>query len=287
MALFARRFFDTMTRSLRYLWLGFALLFGILPLITSATFVVTNPDDITLTLPSDGSSYTLQHNSHFDSYSVGVGADNFSFTIAPGNEVVVVSSGRKNLTNSLGAVTTCSANQSSVTLGVSGGDVTKTVTVTPSGTCGSGGGGGGSSGGGGGGGSSSSVPIVLQSSTPTQSNNSAAKPTVESLQAQLALLIQQLNDLKSAPGRQSAAASTSGVGTITHNLRRGMQGDEVKDLQQFLASDRSIYPEGTVNGYYGPKTFAAVKRFQKKYGLPPVGVVGPLTRQKIKDLVSR
>ncbi|MEK7074322.1 MAG: peptidoglycan-binding domain-containing protein [Patescibacteria group bacterium] len=56
-----------------------------------------------------------------------------------------------------------------------------------------------------------------------------------------------------------------------------------------MATDKSIYPEGIVSGYFGPKTKAAVERFQEKYGIarknqPGYGVVGPKTRAKLKEL---
>lgn len=60
----------------------------------------------------------------------------------------------------------------------------------------------------------------------------------------------------------------------------------VTNLQMFLATDPSIYPEGLVTGYYGALTKAAVIRFQEKYGLDPVGRVGPLTLAKINSLIN-
>jgi len=52
----------------------------------------------------------------------------------------------------------------------------------------------------------------------------------------------------------------------TTTLRRGSRGVEVRDLQTFLkAQGSSIYPEGVVNGVFGPATHQAVVRFQEKY----------------------
>ncbi len=41
------------------------------------------------------------------------------------------------------------------------------------------------------------------------------------------------------------------------------------------------YYKGSVDGINGPKTIAAVKAFQKKYGLTQDGIVGPLTAAKM------
>lgn len=46
------------------------------------------------------------------------------------------------------------------------------------------------------------------------------------------------------------------------------------------------YYTGSVDGINGPKTIAAVKKFQKKYGLTQDGIVGPLTAAKMGLSVS-
>ena len=69
-------------------------------------------------------------------------------------------------------------------------------------------------------------------------------------------------------------------------LRMGDTGDDVIILQTYLAKDPELYPAGIVNGRFGPMTTAAVKRFQARYGLPPVGRVGPLTLKKLNELMG-
>jgi peptidoglycan hydrolase-like protein with peptidoglycan-binding domain len=73
---------------------------------------------------------------------------------------------------------------------------------------------------------------------------------------------------------------------ILRQLRQGMSGEDVKMLQEILATQPDIYPEGLVTGYYGALTSKAVKKYQEKFGIAPVGEVGPLTRKKINEILA-
>jgi len=78
---------------------------------------------------------------------------------------------------------------------------------------------------------------------------------------------------------------------FTKYLGRGSSNAEVRALQEFLAKDATLYPEGSVTGYFGPATERAVKRLQIKYGLgnigtPGFGGVGPKTRALLNSLVK-
>lgn len=72
----------------------------------------------------------------------------------------------------------------------------------------------------------------------------------------------------------------------------GMYSNQVKILQQMLANDKEVYPEGEITGYYGSLTIKAVQRFQCKYnlicyGTPEIngfGLAGPATRTKLNEL---
>ncbi len=65
---------------------------------------------------------------------------------------------------------------------------------------------------------------------------------------------------------------------FTKTLYVGSRGEEVKKLQIFLSQFSDIYPQGIISGYFGLLTKSAVKKFQQKYGLEQVGIVGPKTR---------
>ncbi len=98
---------------------------------------------------------------------------------------------------------------------------------------------------------------------------------------------------------QTTTKSTteSSVSTVTNTskyvfkklLRVGSRGADVTALQQMLAKDTSIYPEGLVTGYFGTGTRKAVERLQIKYGVttvggPGYGRVGPATRALLNSL---
>ena len=80
--------------------------------------------------------------------------------------------------------------------------------------------------------------------------------------------------------------------TITKVLKLGSENSEVRQLQELLAKDPGIYPEGKVTVYFGALTKKAVQNFQKKYAIASsgnenttgYGLVGPKTLAKIKEV---
>src|SRR3989344_1819938 len=73
---------------------------------------------------------------------------------------------------------------------------------------------------------------------------------------------------------------------ITKTLQRGMVGEEVKKLQEFLSMMPDVYPEGLVTGYFGLLTEKAVKKWQEENDIEGVGIVGPLTRAKLSEVTA-
>ena len=84
----------------------------------------------------------------------------------------------------------------------------------------------------------------------------------------------------SSVGMQTAHAA------ISTQMDIGSRGSDVTALQQFLATNFSIYPQGIVSGYFGPLTAAAVVQFQVNYDISQVGRVGPQTMTKINNLMA-
>ena len=79
---------------------------------------------------------------------------------------------------------------------------------------------------------------------------------------------------------------TGDLALFDTDLRLGMRGEVVKDLQEFLVYEGS-YAEAKVSGYFGTLTKNAVMKFQKKYAIDPVsGYVGYKTRHRMQQLVG-
>jgi len=126
------------------------------------------------------------------------------------------------------------------------------------------------------------VPAHAETATTTSGLTSELKALlkqVSDLQAQLEKLHKQRAEL----GKQIIETRIA----LTKNLREGMTDEEVKVLQELLAADPTIYPEGLVTGYFGPLTTKALKRFQEKHGIEAVGEVGPKTLVKLNEEVSK
>ncbi|OGC88140.1 hypothetical protein A2419_01580 [Candidatus Adlerbacteria bacterium RIFOXYC1_FULL_48_26] len=73
--------------------------------------------------------------------------------------------------------------------------------------------------------------------------------------------------------------------TISTQMDIGDTGSDVTTLQQTLATDASLYPQGLVTGYFGSLSSAAVQRFQARHSIVSSGTaattgygrVGPST----------
>lgn len=218
--------------------------------------------------------------------AINVNPSSVTVTLASGGSTLsVTSADKKNFSyGSGGGLTTeFTCNSSSSVLSVSGAG---TTTITPlETTCtvssGSGGGGSGSSGGGGGGGGGTSAPSTT-TTTPAPAATSAPAPAT-------AAVVQQVTPVAPAVAKPSPVAQLVSP-VFNKDLTLGSKGDDIKRLQQLLAQDKAIYPEGQVTGYFGNLTRNAIRNFQLKYGVikkandPGNGNLGPKTRAKLKDV---
>jgi murein DD-endopeptidase MepM/ murein hydrolase activator NlpD len=88
-------------------------------------------------------------------------------------------------------------------------------------------------------------------------------------------------------GRRTRAAlgrfARRGLGS--RPLRRGSIGADVAALQ-FMLGWRG-FPSGAIDGWFGPRTDAALRRYQLWRGLFPDGIAGPVTLRALRSRPSR
>lgn len=239
------------------------------PLAFAANVTLTT--DITIKV----GSYNLTLTSQRGVDSIVVGSSSFDVSIPANNSFMVVSADRRAfaVTPTTGVTVTNGCDSSRSTVGISTAGLAETVTITPStsATCSSSGGGS-DSGSGIVGGGSGSLASYNYGSTPAASVTPTAAPA-----APVATSV--------APSvAQPSAVAQVASPVFNKDLALGNRSDDVKRLQQLLGTDKDIYPEGQASGFYGALTQKAVRAFQKKYGLPQVGNVGPATRAKLASV---
>ncbi|MFA5746963.1 MAG: peptidoglycan-binding domain-containing protein [Candidatus Paceibacterota bacterium] len=129
--------------------------------------------------------------------------------------------------------------------------------------------------------SASQNPNISASST-----TSIASLIVQ-LRQKIAELSSQIDQLKNSDAVKDAKQDIKAFSLqIKNQLKQGVSSEDVRLLQEFLASDPEIYPEGKITGYFGQATKKAVQRFQRKFCISAVGNVGPQTMQKINELLA-
>lgn len=127
-----------------------------------------------------------------------------------------------------------------------------------------------------------SAPFVASAQTTTTTTSTIAQiqAEIQSVLSHLADLRQQLASLAGAgDGSNATSTAQGGCPSLTRDLQVGAQGDDVKQLQQFLGQDPTIF-QGSATGFFGPKTQQAVQQFQLKNGIASssTGYVGARTR---------
>ncbi|MEK7554467.1 MAG: peptidoglycan-binding protein [Patescibacteria group bacterium] len=101
-----------------------------------------------------------------------------------------------------------------------------------------------------------------------------ATPNISDLLKQIAELQEKINILK--------AQQATVVKDLVTTLKEGDRGPAVEELQAILRAE-GVFNFPRITGVFGPITREAVKSFQLKHGISPVGNAGPQTMAKIKE----
>ncbi len=122
--------------------------------------------------------------------------------------------------------------------------------------------------------------------TPTTTTTTSTTTTVPTATGTTAAdLLKQVTLLQAQLGGPSQVVPQVGSSYIfTSYLKQSSESDEVLELQKVL--QKLGHLKVAPNGYFGPSTFAAVKKFQAEHGLDQLGAVGPGTRLELNSLTS-
>ncbi len=122
---------------------------------------------------------------------------------------------------------------------------------------------------------------------PAEAQSTAADVNlqIQQLLSKISELTNQLNVLRglSTTPASSVAASPARMrvcDVLNRNLSRGVHGDDVVSLQEFLQSGG--YFNGSATGYFGPATASAVARWQSAEGISAIGSFGPMSRERMR-----
>lgn len=105
---------------------------------------------------------------------------------------------------------------------------------------------------------------------------------VNSLMERIQGLLAQVEDLK----EQLYELRGEVRAEIKAGLEEGMTDEDIEDIQEILATDPTIYPQGLVTGYFGPLTRNALTRFQQKFELKATGDLNEETRLYLEELLK-
>ncbi|MEY3784032.1 MAG: hypothetical protein RLZZ230_354 [Candidatus Parcubacteria bacterium] len=103
--------------------------------------------------------------------------------------------------------------------------------------------------------------------------------SVNSMAEQIKALMEQITALQS----QLATLKGEVKSVLRDSIAEGMTGEDITKLQELLATDPTIYPEGKVTGYFGPLTKQAIKRFQERHGATASGEVDSDTHSLLEE----
>ncbi len=110
---------------------------------------------------------------------------------------------------------------------------------------------------------------------------------IDAMILQMELLKREVVALKD--NGSTVSPSVLGVQTskiLTQSLTFGSTNSDIVKIQKLLSTDPSVYAYGVASGFFGPKTEEAIRKFQIRFSLDPVGVVGPATTALLEGFLA-
>jgi peptidoglycan hydrolase-like protein with peptidoglycan-binding domain len=99
---------------------------------------------------------------------------------------------------------------------------------------------------------------------------------------QIQALIAQVEDLQNQLNELRGEVRD----VLKEGLEQGMSDEDIKKIQEILATDPSVYPEGLTTVYFGPLTKNDLMSFQNKFGLEETGTINEETREYLEELLQ-
>lgn len=112
------------------------------------------------------------------------------------------------------------------------------------------------------------APAHADTATSTATSTTTTSDTTM-MMAQIQSLLAQIQALQA----QLAQVKTRVTTLLNTGLQQGMTSTDITKIQQILATDPTIYPEGKITGYFGHLTKNALERFQKRHGIGATGEI--------------
>ena len=103
-----------------------------------------------------------------------------------------------------------------------------------------------------------------------------------SVYEQIQALLAQVDELQKELAKLQGEIKT----VIKDGLEEGMTDEDIAEIQELLATDPSLYPEGLVTGYFGPLTREAIKRFQNRHDIEITGEIDEPTRELFRSYLD-
>ena len=134
------------------------------------------------------------------------------------------------------------------------------------------------------------VPMISSADTVSdmQSQIQALLGQVQVLQNQIRMMREASSSMEHASTTPTFTGDQNGEGDnsgklcvpLMRNISEGSRGDDVREIQKMLATDKSIFT-GSTTGFFGKETARAMAKFQAKFGIASstTGFVGPITRR--------
>lgn len=117
--------------------------------------------------------------------------------------------------------------------------------------------------------------VAANGAVVAQAHAASTVSTLESLMAKVAELQAELAKLRGEVRE-----------TLRDGIKEGMTDEDIQKIQELLATDSSIYPEGKITGYFGSLTKAALKRFQAKHDLEVTGEINAETKELLEEYLK-